>query len=470
MILPVILSGGAGSRLWPMSREALPKQFLPLAAPDSMLLDTILRVKGVPGVGKPTVVCNNEHRFLVAEQLRSLSIEPESIILEPMGRNTAPAVAAAAIWALRKYENPLLLILAADHAINDVPSFHHAIGQAAAAAEGGALVTFGIEPSRPETGYGYIKRGEARAGLENTYAVSSFVEKPSAAVATEYVASGEYLWNSGMFLFSAQSYLAELEKFHPEILEAVQKAIEHSSSDLDFQRLGEAQFEACPSLSIDYAVMEKTDQACVVPVDMAWSDVGSWESLWTFHDKDANGNVVRGEAEFLDVKNCYINTEKQLVAAIGVENLAIVATADAILVAPLARSQEVKNLVERLRAEGRSESEVHTKVYRPWGMFEGVDRGERFQVKRIVVHPGAKTSLQMHYHRSEHWIVVSGTAQVHCDGVDKIVGENESIYIPLGVPHRLHNPGRIPLHLIEVQSGPYCGEDDIVRVEDLYGR
>jgi len=453
-----------------MSREALPKQFLPLAAPNSMLLETILRLAGLANMSKPTVVCNNEHRFLVAEQLRSAGIDYESIILEPVGRNTAPAVAAAAIWALKKHDNPLLLVLAADHAINDISSFHKAIGQAALAAADGKVVTFGIQPARPETGYGYIRKGAANPGSENTYQVSEFVEKPNAERAAAYVATGEYLWNSGMFLVSAQTFLDELKKYHPEILAAVCEAVEQSVADLDFQRLDEEKFKASPSLSIDVAVMEKTDKACVVPVDMEWSDVGSWESLWTYHAKDQNGNVVQGEAEFIDVKNCYINSEKYLIGAIGVENLAIVATADAILVAPLSRSQEVKNLVENLRAQGRSESEVHTKVFRPWGAYEGVDVGDRFQVKRLTVHPGAKTSLQMHYHRSEHWVVVSGTAQVTCDGVDKIVAENESIYIPLGVPHRLHNPGRIPLHLIEVQSGPYCGEDDIVRVEDLYGR
>jgi len=470
MLYPVILSGGMGSRLWPKSRAALPKQLLALASEHSMLQDTVLRLEGLEQLGPPLIISNQEHRFLIAEQLREINVTPQALMLEPVGRNTAPAVAVAALHLLSQAPDALLLVLPSDHAIADVPGFHAAIEQARRCARQGYLVTFGIVPQAPETGYGYIRRGDLLEEDTAIYNVRGFVEKPDLATAQSYLDAGDYYWNSGMFLFSVQRYIDELETHHPEIIAACRTALDQAYSDLDFFRLGEAAFQACPAISLDYAVMEKTGKAAVVPVDIGWSDVGSWSALWQHHAKDSNGNVTSGEVHLLNTRNSYVNAEKRLIAAVGVEDLVIVETADAVLVVHKDHTQDVKKVVERLQREGRTEHEVHRLAYRPWGSYEGMDRGDRFQVKRITVNPGARLSLQMHYHRSEHWVVVSGTAEVTIGGEVRLVAENESVYIPLGTLHRLHNPGLIPLHLIEVQSGPYLSEDDIVRLEDNYGR
>lgn len=469
MIHPVILSGGSGSRLWPLSRTAYPKQLLALTSERSLLQETLLRLQGLPDLAKPLMVCNHEHRFLVAEQMREIDVAPQVLMLEPIGRNTAPAIAVAALYLAERAPDALMLVLASDHVISNVPAFHECAQRAFEVANQGHLVTFGIVPSAPETGYGYIQRGE-KLNNNGAYQVARFVEKPDTQTAQQYLASGDYLWNSGMFVFPIQKLLEELEKFHPEILEHCREALTQAYSDLDFYRLHEESFAACPSLSIDYAVMEKTANAAVVPSDIGWSDVGSWSALWEHQPKDENGNVARGEAFLHESSNCYINADKRFVAAVGVENLIIAETTDAVLVAHKDHAQDVKKVVEWLQKEKRGEHQTHRHVYRPWGSYEGVERGERFQVKRIIVKPGEKLSLQMHHHRAEHWIVVSGTAEVTVNDQVSLVSENESVYIPLGAMHRLHNPGRIPLHLIEVQSGPYLGEDDIVRVEDIYGR
>ncbi|MDF2440697.1 MAG: mannose-phosphate guanylyltransferase / mannose-6-phosphate isomerase [Abditibacteriota bacterium] len=487
----VILTGGTGSRLWPLSRAALPKQMLPLTSERSMLQETILRLQGLPNLSAPILVSNHDHRFLVAEQLREINIAPQCLMLEPIGRNTAPAVAVAALNLLAGSPDALMLVLPADHVIADVEAFHAAIAVARGVAQQGHLVTFGIVPQIPETGYGYIQRkatplqesapqstsngASSNSAVSDSaahwvYEVARFVEKPNLAAAQEYVAAGDYLWNSGMFLFRAQDYLQELERVAPEILAACRAAYEGAYQDLDFLRLDESAFFSCPSQSIDYAVMEKTDKAVVVPVEIGWNDVGSWAALWDFHDKDEQGNVARGEVLTHNTRNCYLSSERRLLAAVGVEDLIVVETADAVLVAHKDAAQDVKKIVEQLQQSGRCEHETHRKVYRPWGSYEGVDRGERFQVKRIIVNSGATLSMQMHHHRAEHWVVVSGTALVTLGQEEKLVTENESIYIPLGTFHRLHNPGRIPLHLIEVQSGPYLDEDDILRTDDVYNR
>jgi mannose-1-phosphate guanylyltransferase/mannose-1-phosphate guanylyltransferase/mannose-6-phosphate isomerase len=416
------------------------------------------------------VVCNTEHRFLVAEQLREIGTPPNVVMLEPVGRNTAPAIAVAAMHLLAHSHDPQMLVLPADHVITDVAAFQQAVDQARSAAEAGFLVTFGIVPRGPETGYGYIQRGAELENLEGAFAVARFVEKPDAATAQGYVEAGDYFWNSGMFLFDARLYLDELEQYAPRILEMSRAAYERSYTDLDFWRLGEEAFKATPSQSVDYAVMEQTNRAAVVPADMGWNDVGSWPALWEVLDKDAHQNATRGEVILRDTKNCLIHADKRMIAAVGVEDLVIVETTDAVLVAHKDSAQDVKKVVEQLQRDGRSESEIHKKVYRPWGSYEGMDRGDRFQVKRIIVNPGAKLSEQLHHHRAEHWVVVSGTAEVFRDGETHLVTENESIYIPLGKLHSISNPGRIPLHIIEVQSGPYLGEDDIVRTQDIYGR
>ena len=482
MLYPVILSGGTGARLWPQSRAAFPKQLLPLTGQFSMLQETVLRLNaaspdGVAAkseealrLGAPVLVCNQEHRFLIAEQLREIEVEPQVLMLEPCGRNTAPAVAIAALHLLQHDEEALLLVLPADHVISNVSAFHAAIARATQCALQGHLVTLGVTAQEPETGYGYIQRGAVLSGHQDAYAVQRFVEKPDLETAQGYVQSGEYYWNSGMFVFSARRYLEELETFHPEIVATCRKALEEAYRDLDFLRLGEAEFGANPSISIDYAVMEKTQKAAVIPVDIGWNDVGSWAALWQHHDKDEQGNVKRGEVLTFDVQNSFINAERRLIAAIGVQDLVIIETADAILVAHKDHCQDVKKVVEQLQREGRIEHIEHRRAYRPWGTYEGVDKGERFQVKRITVNPGARLSLQMHHHRAEHWVVVSGTAEVEIGDRVQLLSENESVYIPLGANHRLHNPGRIPLHLVEVQSGAYLGEDDIVRFEDKYGR
>jgi len=467
MLHPIILSGGSGSRLWPLSRAAFPKQLLPLLSEHSILQETILRLNGLDQLAPPSVVCNQEHRFLVAEQLREIDITPQTIMLEPMARNTAPAITAA---ALQLAPDDLMLVLPADHLIAGVPPFHQAINQAITAARQGYLVTFGIKPRSAETGYGYIQCGAAIDAEDDSHQVKRFVEKPDAVTAQQYVESGDYFWNSGIFVFGVRHFLDAMEHYCPDVLKACRAAVQNGHHDLDFFRLDKTAFSESPSISVDFAVMEKTDKAAVVPVEMGWSDVGSFSALWEATPKDEEGNATMGEVYLQDARNCYIKAEKCVVAAVGVEDLIIVETADAVLVAHKDHDQDVKKIVERLQQDGRTEHQTHRKVYRPWGTYEGVETGERFQVKRLIVKPGQQSSLQRHFHRSEHWVVVSGTAEVTIEDKVHFVLENESIYIPQTAQHRIHNPGRIPLHLIEVQSGAYLGEDDIVRTEDNYGR
>jgi mannose-1-phosphate guanylyltransferase/mannose-6-phosphate isomerase len=467
MLKPVLLSGGVGSRLWPVSREAYPKQFLPLASDNSMLVDTVHRLDGLTAA-RPMVICNEEHRFIVAEQLRDSTPGGGEIVLEPLGRNTAPAVAVAALQAVTEDPDAVLLVLPADHLIGDAQIFRSAVSEAMAQAERGRLVTFGVVPDRPETGYGYIRRGEALDG--SNFAIGEFVEKPDADTAKRYLDSGDYYWNSGMFLLGAQSYLDELQRLAPDMVHACREALAGATSDMDFVRLDRAAFEACPSDSIDYAVMEKTGLGAVMPLDCGWSDVGAWSALWEAGERDANGNVVLGDVLLEQGSNNYLRSESRLLAATGVNNLVVVETPDAVLVADRRSVQDVKQLVTTLKAAARDEAKLHARVYRPWGSYESLINEERFQVKRIVVNPGAKLSLQKHHHRAEHWIVVTGTAEVTCEDKVFMLGEDESTYIPLGHKHRLVNPGRIPLELIEVQSGSYLGEDDIVRFDDIYGR
>jgi len=468
MLTPVILSGGAGTRLWPLSRELYPKQLLALLGDRTMLQQTALRLEGLE-TAPPVVVCNEAHRFLVAEQLRQLGIQPRAVVLEPFGRNTAPAIALAAHAALKAdpKSDPLLLILPADHVIRDVVAFHKAVRVALAAAQQGHLVTFGVVPRTPETGYGYIQRGAPEG---EAHRIARFVEKPSLATAQQFLKSGEFFWNSGMFLFRARRYLEELEAHAPQIARVCRLAFESATADLDFTRIDPKAFEACPSDSIDYAVMEKTADAVVVPLDAGWSDVGSWAALHEASEADGAGNVARGDVIAEDSSNCYLYSESRLVAAVGLKDHVVVETKDAVLVAPRSRVQDVKKLVGRLKEQGRYEHSLHREVYRPWGSYDSIENGTRFQVKRLKVNPGATLSLQMHHHRAEHWIVVSGTARITRGEEEFLLEENQSTYIPIGVKHRIHNPGKIPLHIIEVQSGSYLGEDDIVRFEDRYGR
>ena len=461
---PVLLSGGSGTRLWPLSREAYPKQFLPLAGDDTMVQATWRRVEALADLA-PIVVANEEHRFLVAEQLRQIGAPAPAILLEPAGRNTAPAIAAAALQAMAGGADPLLLVLPSDHVVRDVAGFQRAVRAASAAADAGALVTFGIVPDAPETGFGYIQ-AQAGDGLRK---VSRFVEKPDAATAQSYLDAGSYYWNSGMFLFRASRYLEELARFRPDIVGAVRAAHAAARHDGDFVRLDKDAFSACPSDSIDYAVMEKTADAMVLPVDIGWNDVGSWSALWDVAERDADGNAHHGDVIAVDSRNSYAYAQR-LVALVGVDDIVVVETDDAVLVARKDKVQEVKQVVARLKQEQRSQAVLHREVHRPWGSYDSVDNGGRHQVKRIKVKPGAALSLQMHHHRAEHWIVVSGTAKVTRGDETLLLSENESTYIPLGVKHRLENPGKVPLELIEVQSGSYLGEDDIVRFEDVYGR
>ncbi|WP_329755175.1 mannose-1-phosphate guanylyltransferase/mannose-6-phosphate isomerase [Stenotrophomonas maltophilia] len=463
-IQPVILSGGSGTRLWPLSREAYPKQFLPLAGELTMLQATWQRVAPLAARG-PLVIANEEHRFVAAEQLQQVGAEPAAIILEPVGRNTAPAIAVAALEATRDGADALLLVLPSDHVITDEATFRNAVQAAASAAEAGKLVTFGIVPTGPETGYGYIKA----AGGQGLRAVERFVEKPDLETATGYVSSGQYYWNSGMFLFKASRYLQELERFQPEMLARSRQAWQQARRDADFTRLDKDAFTAVPSDSIDYAVMEKTADAVVIPLDAGWNDVGSWTALRDVSQQDGDGNAHQGDVIAIDCRNTYAYAQR-LVAMVGLDDVIVVETDDAVLVGKADRMQEVKTVVAQLKAEGRSEATWHRKVYRPWGAYDSIDNGERFQVKRITVKPGGTLSLQMHHHRAEHWIVVSGTAEVTRGSEVILLSENQSTYIPLGVTHRLRNPGKLPLELIEVQSGSYLGEDDIVRFEDTYGR
>lgn len=460
------MAGGSGTRLWPLSRSNYPKQFLKLSGEHTMLQNTLNRLNGL-NHSPAMLICNEEHRFIAAEQVRQLGAEHSGIFLEPVGRNTAPAIALAAFKAIEMGEDPLLLVLAADHVIEDIASFQHSVNQAAELALQDKLVTFGIVGNKPETGYGYIKRGEQ---YNTGFVVNSFVEKPDVDTAEKYIASGDYYWNSGMFLFKASRFLNELKAFRPDIYEACEKAIKVQSNDLDFIRVDKTEFEACPDESIDYAVMEHTKDAVVVPMDAGWSDVGGFAALWEVSEQDANGNAFKGDVKAVDTKNTLVFGEDKLVATVGVKDLIIVNTKDAVLVAHKDKSQHVKAIVQQLKLEGRSEAKLHREVYRPWGKYDSVDSGERFQVKRITVKPGAKLSVQMHHHRAEHWIVVSGTAKVQIDDTEQFVTENESVYIPITAVHALENPGKVDLELIEVQSGSYLGEDDIVRFEDRYGR
>ena len=479
-MIPVILSGGSGTRLWPLSRQAYPKQFLALAGEDTMLQATWLRVAELASAA-PLVVANEDHRFMVAEQLRQVGCTPAAIVLEPVGRNTAPAIAVAALQATADGTDPLLLVLPSDHVIADAAGFRAAVAAATPAAQNGKLVTFGIVPTAAETGYGYIKAASdestptttaqtqgARASAVRQ--VAGFVEKPDAATAAQYLASRQYFWNSGMFLFQASRYLAELERHAPAMLAACRAAFEGAKRDTDFVRLDKAAFAACPSDSIDYAVMEKTADAAVLPIDVGWNDVGSWSALWQVAQQDGDGNAHHGDVLALDCHDTLAWADRRLVAMIGLRDVVVVDSDDSLLVAHKDHVQEVKAVVAKLKAAGRPESSLHRKVYRPWGAYDSIDMGERFQVKRITVNPGAALSLQMHHHRAEHWIVVSGTAEVTRGDEVLLLSENQSTYIPLGVTHRLRNPGKVALELIEVQSGSYLGEDDIVRFEDVYGR
>ncbi len=470
MLYPVILSGGSGTRLWPLSRAAVPKQFLPLVSDKTMLQETLLRLQGLPELAAPLLVCNSEHRFMAAEQLREINIQPLSLILEPVGRNTAPAVAAAAFSAQAVDQEAILLVLPADHLIQKTEAFHTAISSAFALAKQDKLVTFGIQPDHPATGFGYIERGTALSSANNSFNVSRFVEKPDLAKAEEFLASGNFFWNSGMFVFKASAYLNELKQLKPEIYLSAEKAWKLRSRDMDFCRLDESAFSVCPSDSIDYAVMEHTRSAAMVTVDIGWNDIGSWSSLSDVSKKDGKGNVLRGDTFTAETSNSYIRAENRMVAAIGVKDLVIVETADAVLVMNKEFAQDVKHAVEYLKQAERTEHLIHKRVYRPWGYYEGIDVGDHYQAKRIMVNPGSKLSLQMHHQRAEHWVVVSGKARV-TRGEDLLVlYANQSTYIPLGVKHRLENIGDDPLYLIEVQSGAYLGEDDIVRFDDDYKR
>ena len=467
-LYPVILSGGVGSRLWPVSRSLYPKQLLPLVSERAMLVETALRVNGGDDFAAPIVVSNEDHRFIIAQQLREAGIEPLAHLLEPVGRNTAPAAAAAAAFVQSRDPKGLVLILPADHHIRDVAAFRSAIARGAELARAGKLATFGIVPSAPETGYGYIRRGAALG--EGAFAVERFVEKPDRATAEIYLSEGGYDWNAGIFLFSADRILEEMRLHCPEIAARAAEAVHRGTRDLDFLRLEADAFAACPSLSIDYAVMEHTQAAAVVPVDMGWSDIGSWSALWDIGEKDAEGNVVAGDVIARETRDCFVRAETGLVATLGVENLIIVETGDVLLVAARDRVQDVKQVVEHLAAEGRTEHQAHNRVYRPWGYYESLDDGERHQVKHLMVYPGAALSLQLHHRRAEHWVVVKGEARVTVGEETRILRENESTYIPVGTKHRLANPGPEPLSIIEVQSGDYFGEDDIVRFDDQYGR
>lgn len=469
-IHPVILSGGSGTRLWPMSRAHYPKQFLPLMSERSLLQEAVKRVANDKRFAAPLFVANDEHRFILAEQVRALDVKPMAIVLEPFGRNTAPAAAVAAIALTASEPDALMLVMPSDHAINDLKSFYGAIDRAAAAARAGKLVTFGIEADRPETGYGYIKRGAPLDGVDGAFELGAFVEKPDKARAESYLKAGDYSWNSGIFLFPAALYLAELQRLAPDTVAACRKALGAAKRDIDFLRLDKDAFGKCENKSIDYAVMEHTSHAAMVPVSMGWSDAGTWDALWHLSLQDENQDVRVGDVVAEDTKRSYLRAEHGLLVTLGVEDLIVVATADAVMVANRNRAEDVSALVKRLEREGRPEASANPIVHRPWGSFRSIHNGERVQVKHITVKPGAKLSLQMHHHRAEHWVVVSGTAKVVRGNEEIILHEDQSTYIPIGTPHRLENPGKIVLHVIEVQSGSYLGEDDIVRYEDSYGR
>jgi mannose-1-phosphate guanylyltransferase/mannose-6-phosphate isomerase len=469
LMVPVILSGGTGTRLWPVSRESFPKQLWPLVSDNSLMQETALRATGA-GFARPVVVCNEGHRFLIAEQLRTAGIKDARIVLEPVGRNSAPAIAAAAVLVAEDEPDAVLWMMAADSAITRPEALHAALAAAQEAALAGQIVTFGMKPVRAETGYGYIEVGPALDQAPGAHRVARFVEKPDAATAAALVADGKHLWNSGMFVFTARTLLEELGKFAPDVLDAVTRAVAARRTDLDFIRLDPAAFAACPSISLDYAVAERTARAAVVPADLGWSDVGSWDALWELGAKDGDGNVSVGDVVLENATGCYARSDGMLTAVVGLTDVVVVTTEDAVLAMHRDCAQDVKKVVERLRALKRPEATSHKRVYRPWGMYESLIEGDRFQVKRIVVKPGEKLSLQKHYHRAEHWVVVAGSAMVTRDSEEIFLRENESVYLPLGAVHRLYNPGRIPLALIEVQVGSYLGEDDIVRFEDTYGR
>jgi len=463
-IIPVILSGGSGTRLWPLSRKQHPKQYLSLADEQTMLQATIQRLQGLENLATPIVICNQEHRFLVAEQLQQINIEKPTIILEPEGKNTAPAIAAAAHYI----KDGLMLVLPADHIIQDIQAFHQTIKIAIKQAEQDKLTTFGITPAEPNTGYGYIEKSSDME--DHACKIKRFVEKPDLEAAKQYLKDGNYLWNSGMFVFTAQNYLKELSKYNPQISERCKQAIEQAKQDYDFLRLDPAEFAKSPADSIDYAVMEKTENAVVVALDAGWNDIGNWSALYQIGEKDKNGNVIKGNAMITETTNSYINANHHMIATIGVDDLVIVDSADATLVVSKDKAQQVKQIVEQLQQQNRAEEQLHRKVYRPWGWYDTIDNGYRFKVKRICVNPEATLSLQKHYHRAEHWIVVKGTAQITNGEQKELLNENQSTYIPIGATHRLENPGKLPLEMIEVQSGSYLGEDDIERIEDNYGR
>ena len=473
MILPVILAGGSGTRLWPLSRALYPKQLIRLVDQHTMLQNTILRLDGLDGVGNPVVVCNDEYRFMAAEQLRQIKIKADSIILEPVGRNTAPALTVAAMRAMEKGDDPVLLILPADHHIQFTDQFQRVVKAGHEYARAGRLITFGIVPQKPETGYGYIKMGQPlpSVGLdESAVAIAAFVEKPDRETAKKYVASKVYCWNSGMFMFKASQVLKALETHVPDIVVACRKAIEKGKSDLDFFRLDKAAFAACPSDSIDYAVMEKTKSGAMLPMAAGWNDLGSWEALWQVGEKDDLDNVVKGDVVLHDVRDSYLHAENRLIAAVGLKDHIVVETSDAVMISPRDRVQDVKGLVDQLKAQRREETRTHKRVYRPWGTVDQLVTGNRFKVNRITVKPGGVLSLQKHFNRSEHWIVVRGSALVTKGDDQFVLKEDSSTYISSGIAHRLENPGKIPLELIEVQTGGYIGEDDIIRLEDIYGR
>jgi len=472
-ILPVILAGGSGTRLWPLSRALYPKQLIRLVDQHTMLQNTILRLKGLDGAENPVVICNDEYRFMVAEQLRRIEVEPGAIILEPVGRNTAPALAVAALQATAGGADPVLLVLPADHHIQMAEQFRNVVRAGFAHALDGRLITFGIVPKSPETGYGYIKMGDSLPSGEDetaAFTIAAFVEKPDLATARQYVASRTYCWNSGMFMFKASAVIEALETFAPDMIAACRKAVEQGKTDLDFFRLDKAAFSACPSDSIDYAVMEKTDRGAMLPMAAGWNDLGSWEALWQVGKKDASNNVVKGDVVLSDVGDSYLHAEDRLIAAVGLKDHIVVETSDAVMISPRDRVQDVKGLVDRLKARQREETRSHKRVYRPWGTVDLLVAGARFQVNRITVKPGGVLSLQKHFNRSEHWIVVRGSALVTKADEQFVLKEDSSTYISAGIAHRLENPGRIPLELIEVQTGGYIGEDDITRLEDLYGR
>lgn len=469
-IYPVILSGGSGTRLWPMSRAAHPKQLLPLVSGKSMLQDTVTRLRDWPELMRPLFIAGNEHRFMIAEQLREIDVTPLHILLEPFGKNTAPAIAAAAHFLRKLDPEAVMLVLPADHVIGNLDAFRDALGRAHDALRSRGLVTFGVVPTYPETGYGYIRRGQAVDADGHAFQVDAFVEKPEFELAQSYLGSGEYYWNSGMFMFHAETYLSELEKFQPITVTASAEALRNALHDMDFCRLDAQAFGQCRSESIDYALMERTQLALVVPADIGWNDVGSWSALLDVAECDADCNALRGDVYVENTSDTLIRAESRFVAALGVKDLVVVETADAVLVAHRDNVQDVRNVVDHLKRMGRDECVQHTRVYRPWGCYEKIDSGARFHVKRITVKPGHKLSLQMHHHRAEHWVVVRGTALVTCDEQTRLLSENESTYIPIGQKHRLENPGKFPLEIIEIQTGSYLGEDDIVRFDDVYQR